>query len=198
MAAVKHQAGDVTGGVGRGGQEAVCTHLTQLNRKGGLRGAQARSPRAALGGSLSVHALGLPWGPRTHDQVLLLPVDLHGVDGVGRGLPGRLPSILVQRRDAPEAHCLDSFQNPCPSGPRTAHMDTHPQAMAKESLQEGGLAHSAGPYHLAQENVSLRLSLLLVQPLLPGDCGQGARMNVREGLPGRHWLGAGVEAGTHL
>lgn len=31
---VEHQAGDITGGAKRIGQQAVCTHLTQLHREG--------------------------------------------------------------------------------------------------------------------------------------------------------------------
>lgn len=79
----------------------------------------------------------------------------------------------------------DTVQSPCPPP-----ADAHPQAAAEKGLQEGRLAHSAGAHHLAQENIPLRLPLLLIQPLLTSDCGQTARVSGTEGAA-REGLGSG-------
>lgn len=126
-------------------------------------------------------------GGHTHYQVLLLPVDLYCVDGVDGRLLGELPAILARRREASEAHRPRSCPEPLApwaagggpgqeQGPLAqGYSDAHPQTAAEEGLQKGGFAHSAGSHHLAQEDVPLRLPLLLIQPLLTRDCGQTAK-----------------------
>lgn len=45
---------------------------------------------------------------------------------------------------------------------------THREAPAEEGPQEGGLACAPGSQHLAEEDISLSLAFLQVNPLLPG------------------------------
>lgn len=62
-----------------------------------------------------------------------------------------------------------------PAAPRRGAA-THREAPAEEGLQEGGLACAPGSQHLAEEDVSLGLPFLQVNPLLPGHCEErGAR-----------------------
>lgn len=49
-----------------------------------------------------------PRGPGTHDQVLLLPVDLHCVDGVDSRFLRGLPGVLAQRKESPEGAGLEA------------------------------------------------------------------------------------------
>jgi hypothetical protein len=110
VTAIKHQAGDITGGIRRGGQQAVCAHFTQLGHtvaSGALP--KTRCPEGCPGtvppdggqGNVGCPKSAL-WdkgmAPDTHNQVLLLPVDPHRVDGMDRRLLRELPGFLVQRR----------------------------------------------------------------------------------------------------
>lgn len=74
---------------------------------------------------------------------------------------------MQQIAQPPHGSASWSARTPCRSEPERGAA-THRQAPAEEGLQEGGLACAPGSQHLAEEDVSLGLAFLQVDPLLPG------------------------------
>ena len=70
VTAIKHQAGNVTGGVQRCGQQTICAHLTELGQTVALgRVPGARSPEGHAGPDLP----GRPGCPRVHPRAQAVP-----------------------------------------------------------------------------------------------------------------------------